>query len=743
MQIIQTIRDKGAVYIVIILSIALVVFLIQMATDGSMGGSMSNTVGSVNGKEITLDDIEKKKEVFEELLSQQLGQNPLISTVSRDLAWYELLKENTLTDAQSNMGISTSEKEVSFICSIDDINNPFYNAPGFKDSTTQQFNPELVKQYIASVKNEKDKEQRQLKFKQSGLEVLDQIPTALNERKYSSLLTASAYYPSWLSSADIAESNRFSTVSYVYVPYTDIADSTIKASNKEIEDYVKENPLLFQQEEGRKIAYVSFKMVASASDSNAIKSELTSIIPAFQADSNTSVFVASNQSDIPYEDVFVPKNKQLSPAVADSLLTKPKNTVFGPYIDRDRGAYFIAKLIDSKSMPDSVQAKHILISTQGQDQQVARTEDEAKKLADSLKTEIDKGASFAELAAKFSADGSKDKGGDLGTFAYDAMVSEFRDYCFNNTAGSRGVVKTQFGYHIIEIVSQKGVGPALKMAYINRSFIPSAETLESINAAAVNAASFKDKASLEKHLAKSGLVLTSPATLSENDYLVGNLQNARELVKWAFKASPGQITEDPITIGDEKVVAVMEKEYKKGLQDAETARPNCERFIINKKKEEIIRKKIGNATTLEAMATAYGKQIQNITDSTLTLSAGFFPGVGQFPKAIGAAFNPAYQGKPSALFADKENGVMMLKINSILPLRSTPTPEEEVAFRKQKTANAKSMFNVRVLPDENYYLRGNKLPSSILLGIPKFNWPGWIESMVFNASVTDNRSEFY
>lgn len=732
MQIIQTIRDKGAVYIVIILSIALIVFLIQMASDGSMNGSMSNTVGSVDGNEITLDDIEKKKAVLEEMYAQQLSQNPSADNITRELAWYELIKENVLGKEYSNMDISTTEKEVSFICSIDDPNNPFLNAPVFKDSATQRFNPELVKQYLAGIKNEKNKEEKQRRYKAEGLEILDRIPTALNERKYSSLLLASAYYPSWMSSADLAESNQFSTVSYVYVPYSDISDSTIKVSNKEVEDYVKENALLYQQEEGRKISYVSFKMVASASDSNAVKSELASLIPAFQADTNNSAFVANNRSDVPYEDAFVPKNKLLSPFMGDSLLTKSNNTVIGPYLDR--GAYFVAKRIDAKNMPDSVQAKHILISLQSQDQQTTRTEDEAKKLADSLKAEIDKGASFTDLAAKFSADGSKDKGGDLGTFAYDAMVPEFRDYCFNNATGSRGVVKTQFGYHIIEIVSQKGMSPAFKIAYINRTLIPSAETVESVNAAAVTAAGFKDKASLEKHLAKSGLTLTSPpAALSENDFMVGSLQNARELVKWAFKASPGQITEDPITIGDEKVVAIMEKEYKKGLQDAETARPNCERYIINKKKEEIVRKKIGNATSLEAMAAAYGKQIQNITDSTLTPTAGFFPGVGQFPKAIGASFNPAYQGKPSSVFADKENGVMMLKVNSILPLRAdSPTADEQAAFRKQKTSEVKNRLLTQ-LP---------RNPGSTGQ-YQNAGWAGWIESLVSKASVTDNRSDFY
>ncbi|MFM7710982.1 MAG: hypothetical protein ACKO5C_08710, partial [Ferruginibacter sp.] len=279
------------------------------------------------------------------------------------------------------------------------------------------------------------------------------------------------------------------------------------------------------------------------------------------------------------------------------------------------------------------------------------------------------------------------------------------------------------------------VGPAFKVAYINRNLIPSEQTIEQVNSAALAAAACKDKASLEKHLSKSGLVLTStPTAILENDYKVGELQNARDLVKWAFKASVGQITEEPITIGDEKIVAILEKEYKKGLQDIETARNNCENFIKNKKKEEVIRKKIGNATSLEGVAAAYGKQVMVAgADSTLMQSSTIFPGgVGEFPKAIGAAFNPANKTKPSAIFADKENGVMILKINSTGTRPIPPAMADESALKNQKRNEMMSLFQQQL----------SRAPGSVPL-YQAAGWQGWIESLVLQADVNDNRSEIY
>ena len=84
----------------------------------------------------------------------------------------------------------------------------------------------------------------------------------------------------------------------------------------------------------------------------------------------------------------------------------------------------------------------------------------AKKRADSIFTAINGGANFMMLALQYSTDeGSKIKGGDLGTFGYGQMVGEFNDFCFGKPAGSKGVVKTQFGYHVIEVESQKGNAP--------------------------------------------------------------------------------------------------------------------------------------------------------------------------------------------------------------------------------------------------------------------------------------------
>ena len=72
-----------------------------------------------------------------------------------------------------------------------------------------------------------------------------------------------------------------------------------------------------------------------------------------------------------------------------------------------------------------------------------------------LRTQIERGADFAQLAQEHSKCPSKDKGGDLGEFSPGQMVREFDDVVFSAELGKpHGPIKTQFGFHVIEITSR-------------------------------------------------------------------------------------------------------------------------------------------------------------------------------------------------------------------------------------------------------------------------------------------------
>jgi peptidyl-prolyl cis-trans isomerase D len=102
------------------------------------------------------------------------------------------------------------------------------------------------------------------------------------------------------------------------------------------------------------------------------------------------------------------------------------------------------------SVPEQARARHILIKVaQGAD---AKTDAAAKAKAEGLLKQIQNGGNFADLARTNSDDpGSKDKGGELGFARRGMMVPEFDNAIFSQKIGDTKIVKTSFGYHIIQV----------------------------------------------------------------------------------------------------------------------------------------------------------------------------------------------------------------------------------------------------------------------------------------------------
>ncbi len=102
-------------------------------------------------------------------------------------------------------------------------------------------------------------------------------------------------------------------------------------------------------------------------------------------------------------------------------------------------------------MSDQVRASHILLMYAGSMRSTAsRTQDEAKTQIAALKTQVDGGADFGELARQNSDCPSGEKGGDLGPFGKGQMVPAFEETTFALEVGATSdVIETPFGYHII------------------------------------------------------------------------------------------------------------------------------------------------------------------------------------------------------------------------------------------------------------------------------------------------------
>ncbi len=679
MQVIQSIREKGGAILIVAISLSLIGFILMDSRSGSDNAANSTTssIGKVDGENIEIGEYNDRVQQAENMQAQR--QQRALTTAEtnqvRQQTWDQMVAEKVFYKEADKLGIDLTAKELSALLLSNDPSNPFLQEQGMRDATTGQLDVAKAQEALTNIKKLKGEQRDQV-----AKQVIDPLKLSSAAQKYSGLISASAYYPTWMKEKDNKLGSQFATISYVAIPYSDISDSTIKVSDDDINEYVTKHKKLFKQEAGRNISYITFSQLPTAADSAAAREQIMQIKSDFSSDTTSAAaFVARTGSTIDFTNEFLPKSR-IPSSFTDSIVKLPQGTVAGPFVEQ--GNFVVAKVVGTKSLPDSVKARHILIPLQDQ-QSGAQIRDDAtaKALADSILTAVNGGADFAALAQKYSSDGSAAQGGDLGTFGYGQMVPEFNEFTFSKPVGSKGVVQTQFGYHVIDVTSQSNFGPAYKIAFIGRQIIPSEQTISTASMAATKASSQEDATALQKYAATTGLGLTrEPTMVKENDYTVGQLSDARQLVQWAFKADLGAVSE-PFNIGDQFVVATVDKINEEGVQDAATARAGAEVLIRNKKKAEMIKTKLGTVTSLQDAATKYGKQVATVgADSTITWESQFVTGIGIEPKVQGAAFNPEYTKKVSPVI-EGNTGVYVIKVDGIAALAITP----EAAAQKTET----------------------------------------------------------
>lgn len=709
MQIIQGIRDKGAAIVIVVISLSLIGFILMDAKQGGNNfSSGGGSLGKVNGLAIEQNEFSKKVNSIELQEEQQTGTKPnsTRSVQIREQVWNQIVAERVFYAEAAKLGIEFTSKELDNILKSDDQSNPLMQDRSMVDPATGKLDMSKVGPALANLKKMTGEQWDMVNSQIIEPQKLTSIST-----KYFAMLNASAYYPAWMEEKDAKEEKSFATISYVQIPYQTISDSSVKVTDAEIEKYIASHKDLFKQEAGRMISYVAFSQLPSAADTARTREAVENLKNDFIAETNTKTFLARNASAIDFDTNYVPKSK-INTWALDSIVRMSPGSVFGPYVDNKN--YVIAKYLGSRSLPDSVNAKHILIATvDNQTGQPLLEDSVAKRRADSILTAVNSGANFSMLALQYSADGSKEKGGDLGTFGYGAMVPAFNDFCFEKPTGSKGVVRTQFGYHVIQILNQKGQSPAYKIGFMAKEIFASEETINKASNEAIKLSAEKDLKKIDKYINEKGLAkITVPNLIKENDAQIGQMQDARQLVRWVFEAKKGDVS-DPMPVGDQFVVAIVEKIYKEGTQDVETARPLVENTIREEKKGEMIVKALGANPTLETAAAKYQKEILTAgEDSSITFKTQIINAIGNEPKLIGSIFNKANVNKVAAPVAGRA-GVYVFKVNSMG--EKAVDPSENAVQKRQEQTTA---------------LRNSAATN-------------WFEGLRKKATIKDERSKFF
>jgi len=640
MAIIGKIRERSFL-VLIIIGIAILAFVLtDLFSAKSNGQQAPPSIAEINGQQISPQEFEYKVqkgyENYQKQTQQELDERTKSSI--RESVWAEMSSDILVGEQLEELGINVTSKELMDLVSGDNPHPQVRQA--FTDPNTGQFNSNAVIQFLQNLDNDEATKAQWVDFEQA---------LKRNHRmdKYNTLVKKGIYTPSALAKVKYNENNGALAFKYVYKPYAAIEDSAVDLTESEISSFYKKTKSEYEQKASRKIAYAYFPIVPSSDDQAEAKQWADKMYGDFKTNSNDSTFVNAN-SDAGFIPVYYSKSN--APVGADTTLW-----------DQDSAYVAAAKLIGStwsiskvkaiKMAPDSVKARHILISSQ------TRTREAAEKTADSVMMALQSGASFDSLVVLSNDEVSAEKGGDLDWFAEGMMVKPFNDAAFTAEIGEYKKAESQFGFHIIEVTEKLEDVKKIQIAKITREVLPSkatyADLFNQANSFSINVA---DMESFAVELTKNNLQQRS-AILNETDNLVQGLDASRDLARWSQEAKEGDVSEAKDVDGA-FVVAIVENIDTEGFSPLEKVRNRVEFLARQEKKADMLGKELVDASEISALATKTGITVENVN---VTFASPAIAGIGLEPKVVGAAWSltPGQLSQPIA----GNNGVFVVSVD--------------------------------------------------------------------------------
>jgi peptidyl-prolyl cis-trans isomerase D len=686
MALINKIREKSGVAVTVI-AISLILFMVggDLLGPNSLLGDNKQVVGEIAGKEINIKDFQSRVDGFRQNYEAQSGRSLNEGELAslRDQAWNQFVVDIAYKKQYDKLGLAVTDEELYDMVQGNHISPSILQA--FSDPTTGRFDKNAVVNYLKNLKTLPLEQQKSWENFEKSLR------EERTRAKYENLLRLSTYIPKAQSEKEYVAQNTKANLRYLYVPYFSVVDTTIKVTDAQLQEYLSAHKTEYKGTDTRSIEYVTFPVQPAKDDSAALYTEIKELARGLATAQSDSAFAAMN-SDIP-----MPINQSyatMTDQLKEAVKTFVPGGVYGPY--REGNTYYIYKYGGTRAdTVSSAKASHILIRAENQSDSAKAA---ARVKAEGILAQIKAGANFEALAATSSADpGSAQRGGDLGYFQNNgAMVKPFEEAVFSATAPGLipRLVESQFGFHIIKVTAPKS-NTLYRIAAIGKTIAPSQATRdEAYRRADEFANAVKSREQFEEAVKKNkALVLANANRIPESATNINAIQNAREIVRWAFKEDTKPSNVSPVFETEEQyVVAVLTGKSDAKDVKVDDFRDELTTKVRNQIKAEQITAKLKGATgSLEEVAKKYGAGALVESASDISLATGFLTSAGFDPIALGKAFG-LKTGAKSGVFTG-ENGVFIMELSS---KTDAPKIADFTQYKTQLTQSLESRMSYLV-----------------------------------------------
>ncbi|MBN31145.1 MAG: hypothetical protein CL845_04000 [Crocinitomicaceae bacterium] len=669
MSMIRQIQNRQGLLIVMI-GIGMLGFLIPYdAVMALFGQNGSRDVGEVNG--VAVSGAQYQMEV------QQRRQLGFSGDQLAEEVWNDITSGIVLEEDFAALGLAVSDEEYEEML-FGTAFSPYMNRAFYSNAENKGFWQQNFDAMLGTDRGIADF----MSYKR--LIVAKRI-----REKFDNLVVSGIYSNSLEGKFDHAGANRKVTFNYVLKSFNTIDETEVNITDADVKAYYNahKEEARYKQTAGRNITFVRIPLQASAEDAAAIESDLDAIRTVWEnSEDNDSLFVA-NVNEAPFTATILSKSDVETDVNETTFFDAKEGNIIGPYLKNN--SYRLAKVMEFFSEPDSAACRHILLKADN-----PKDSEEMAVLmnrADSLKRALRRGASFDDLAERFSEDpGSKSKGGFYDLFPRGRMVPSFEDFCFENKPGKIGAVETSFGVHLIEVTEHTDAKERVRIALIERAIEPSATTArESYGAASEFAIQATSRESFMQAAEDAGYATNTANDVLRNAKSVSGLRNASELVAWAYGAEAQEVS-NPILVDKNYVVGYLDRITEAGAPLFEYVENEMRAGAMKEAKGEVYSMRMATGS-LEEIAADVESSVASATN--IAMKSPTISGAGSLPepKVVGMAF-AIPMGNISAPIVGA-NGVWV-----IAPTSSTDAVDKSDYLTEQTTllSRARGAATVRI-----------------------------------------------
>ena len=690
MAIIGKIREKSGLLVGIV-GLALLAFV--LGDYQSMFGSSEGVygIGLVNGDKVNENNysilsarVQEQDRAQAEREQKGFGDAEMAGAT--DKAWNFTVDSILLHKEYEALGISVSDKEFNaYLLATDGFPILQDLASFFTDSLTGVVSEQStisgrqkLQETISQLKKSKE-----VGAKQQWEGTKKYFSDRRKQEKYFALLGQGVYVTKLEAKQEYLAQKEVKNISFVQYLFSDISDTDagIKVSEAEIKAYYedhKSDKKYKNRMASREVKIFEVAVQPSKKDTAEFSKEIIKLKADFLASTNDSLFVMKESESKMYfgdmRGIAVPQGHEKSnrfmsyPPDYDTIFKLAKiGQLVGPYSMNDK--MYISKVIGFT--PSKLKARHLLIATNGStDTKVLAAK---RKTADSLLKVINK-TNFEALVLKYSDDpGSKDKGGLYENFLEGEMVKEFGGFCANNPVGKIAVVKTDFGFHIIEIM-EKGNSKFPVLTTIERTFGASEETASNKDDEINNLLYKLDQkiSKIEDPIKKINLFDTivrkanyfvRPLVFEDNNPKVYGLTSEiaeDKVLELAYgeDVTVGTLISYPIKDKNKYVIAIVTAIKEVGEPLYEQVRDQMEKEILIEKKAKRLMNKMSKTKNLAVLARN-GKTI--VSDAQIIFGNPSIGNSGFEPEIVGALFSAIKDGQTTIPLKGKM-GIYVVKV---------------------------------------------------------------------------------